>query len=220
MARRGRRKSEETRAAILRCAAEVFAGREYHEVRTDEIAAKLGVGKGTLYRYFRSKEELYFATVVEGLEDMHRAVIRVLETEAPLRSVIEGLVRTVLQYFWNRRDFFVLLYRMEPRLDPEKRTRWQKRREEVLRRVTALLRRELPRRSVALAHPRMAVEILLGMTRSACLYRGASDSLSELARLVASIFLEGVAGRAAAAVARSGAAATRPAAVRRHGRAR
>ena len=61
---RGRKKSEETRAAILRCASEVFSERPYHEVLTEDLSARLGIGKGTLYRYFDSKEDLYFASIV------------------------------------------------------------------------------------------------------------------------------------------------------------
>jgi AcrR family transcriptional regulator len=63
---RGRKKSEATRVAILQCASSVFSERPYHEVLTDEISTRLGVGKGTLYRYFSSKEELYFATIVSN----------------------------------------------------------------------------------------------------------------------------------------------------------
>ena len=38
---RGRKKSADTRAAILRCASEVFSQRPYHEVLTDEISGRL-----------------------------------------------------------------------------------------------------------------------------------------------------------------------------------
>ena len=63
-----------TRLAILRCAAEVFSERPYHEVLTDHISARLKIGKGTLYRYFASKEELYFASIVEGLQGMQEVI--------------------------------------------------------------------------------------------------------------------------------------------------
>jgi len=50
---RGRKKTSETRSAIVRCAAEIFSQREFHEVLTDDIAQRIGIGKGTIYRYFR-----------------------------------------------------------------------------------------------------------------------------------------------------------------------
>ena len=122
---RGRTKSEDTRRAILRCAAEVFSERPYHEVLIDEISTRLQVGKGTLYRYFASKEELYFATIVDGLEGMQDAIDATLRQSAPLERIIEALARTVIGYFWERRDFFVLLYRHEAKLDPSERAEWR-----------------------------------------------------------------------------------------------
>src|SRR5258706_5307508 len=101
---RGRKKSEDTRTAILRCAAEIFSQKPYHEVLTEEISARLKMGKGTLYRYFASKEELYFATIVDGLQGMQDAVDATLSREAPLERTIEALTRTIIEYFWERRD--------------------------------------------------------------------------------------------------------------------
>lgn len=189
---RGRKKNPDTRAAILECASQVFAEREYHEVLTDDIAGKLGIGKGTIYRYFESKEELYFATIIEGLEGMQEAIAVSLQRPAPLAVVIERLVQTILEYFWTRRDFFILLHRHEPKLDPRERAEWQQRRDEVVDRVRDILESALPRGSVGHKTPRLAVEILLGMIRSACLYREADDRLKPLAHLITTVFLNGI----------------------------
>lgn len=44
---------------ILEAAAAVFAARGFRATRIDDVAAHAGVGKGTVYEYFRSKEELF-----------------------------------------------------------------------------------------------------------------------------------------------------------------
>ncbi len=199
---RGRKKSPDTRAAILGCAAKVFAEREYHEVLTDDIAAALGIGKGTIYRYFDSKEELYFATIIEGLKGMHEAITAALGQPAPLAVVIERLVRTILEYFWTRRDFFILLHRHEPKLEPEERAEWQQQRDGVVERVRGILESSLPRGSVGRKTPRLAVEILLGMIRSACLFREPDDRPERLARVITSVFLHGIEADPAALSAR------------------
>lgn len=46
------------RNAILEASLDVFTARGFHETTMDEIAAASGVAKGTLYRYFESKENL------------------------------------------------------------------------------------------------------------------------------------------------------------------
>ena len=142
--------------AILRCAAEVFSERPYHEVLTDDISARLKIGKGTLYRYFASKEELYFASIVDGLQGMQDAIDETLRQNAPLERTIEGLARTIIGYFWQRRDFFVLLHRHEAKLDASERVEWQKGREAMVDTVGQRLAAELG------GEHRLAVEMLLG----------------------------------------------------------
>ncbi|MCL4461093.1 MAG: TetR/AcrR family transcriptional regulator [Nitrospirae bacterium] len=55
---------EEARNHIVERAANLFAGRRYDQVTLDDLIAILGIGKGTLYRYFSNKAELY-ARIVE-----------------------------------------------------------------------------------------------------------------------------------------------------------
>ncbi len=194
---RGRKRSPDIRAAILGCASEIFAQREFHEVLTEDIAATLGIGKGTIYRYFDSKEDLYFATIVEGIKGMHAAVTAALQQPGPIARRLQRLVETILGYFWSRRDFFILLHRHEPKLDPRERAEWQQRREEVVDQVRSILEGTLPRGSVGRQNPRLAVEILLGMVRSACLYREEDDRPDALARLITAAFLHGIQAPAA-----------------------
>jgi len=53
--------SEERKSQILNAAEEVFTEKGIDEARMDDIAEKTGLSKGTLYLYFKSKEELVIA---------------------------------------------------------------------------------------------------------------------------------------------------------------
>ncbi len=185
---RGRQKREETRAAIVRAAAEIFSQRPYHEVLIDEISARLQIGKGTLYRYFSSKDDLYFATLVEGLQGLGLAIDAVLAQPGPLARTVEGLTRTIVEYFWARRDFFVLLQRHEAKFEPSERTEWQRQRAALVERVSQRIAAELGDRS---SHPRLSAEMLLGMIRAVCMYRDDTAQPAELGRLVTQTFLTG-----------------------------
>src|SRR4051812_26103556 len=55
------------RRQIVATAASMFAQQPYHKVRLDDVAAAAGVGKGTLYVYFQSKEQLYFSIISDGI---------------------------------------------------------------------------------------------------------------------------------------------------------
>lgn len=189
---RGRRKTDETRAAILRGAAAVFARREFHEVLTDDIAQHLGVGKGTIYRYFGSKEDLYLATLAQDLDGLHTAMIGVLTEDAPLDAAVEAVVRTTVTYFWRRRDFFLLMARLEPKLKATERADWQRRRVRVIALVRRVFDRAIARGEIPRLNSRLAVEVLLGMIRGVCIYRAESDRPEEVVRLLTAMFLHGV----------------------------
>src|SRR3954451_9617083 len=60
------RPDEKKRALITATAAKLFASRPFHKVRLDDIAAEAKIGKGTLYIYFDSKEDLYFSLIYQG----------------------------------------------------------------------------------------------------------------------------------------------------------
>lgn len=60
---RRRTDAEARRAAILDAALTVFAAHGFEAARLDDVAAKAGVAKGTLYLYFKDKEALFEAMV-------------------------------------------------------------------------------------------------------------------------------------------------------------
>ncbi len=53
--------AEERKSQILNAAEEVFTKKGFDEARMDDIAEQTGLSKGTLYLYFKSKEDLIFA---------------------------------------------------------------------------------------------------------------------------------------------------------------
>ena len=202
---RGRKKSAATRTAIVQCAGEVFSQREFHEVLTDDIAQRLGIGKGTIYRYFDSKEALYLAAIGEGLNGLHLAITAVLAQDAPWQATIETLVRTMIDYFWRQRDFFVLMHRLESKLGAEERAEWRKYRSEAIAMVSRVLDRGVASGEIAPVNTRLAVEVLFGMIRAACLYRAEQDQPDDLSQLVSTLFLRGVIGNPGAPVRRTSA---------------
>jgi len=61
---------EKKNKAIIEAALEVFAEKGYAVAKIAEIAQTAGVGKGTIYEYFRSKEDLFFAVFQWYVDEM------------------------------------------------------------------------------------------------------------------------------------------------------
>jgi len=91
---------------ILCCAAQLFSRRHYHEVRMEDVAAQAGVAKGTLYRYFEDKDDLYRALTIHGLdrlmEESQAHIAGPGRPEDRLLAYITGVVR-----FYERQPYFL-----------------------------------------------------------------------------------------------------------------
>jgi TetR/AcrR family transcriptional regulator len=77
---------EESRAAILRAAAQEFAEHGIAGARTDAIAREAKVNKALLYYYFKDKETLYGAVLDEAFSGLKTTVFRVLDGDQPPRE--------------------------------------------------------------------------------------------------------------------------------------
>jgi AcrR family transcriptional regulator len=90
----GRRQqaSEQRRLAILRAGLEVFAENGFAAARLEDVAEKAGVGKGTIYLFFRDKEHL-FEQIVLGAVSPVLAMIAgaAAAPEAPTDVILERL---------------------------------------------------------------------------------------------------------------------------------
>src|SRR5579875_853514 len=85
---------------ILNVAEEVFEERGYHETTMDEIAARCGVAKGTLYQHFPGgKDELITALFERHLEQFARAVAQAQSAASTAR----GGLRRILEYVYLER---------------------------------------------------------------------------------------------------------------------
>lgn len=84
-----RRRRRET---ILEMATKLFAARGYPKTDLQEVADALKVGKGTLYRYFPTKEALFLAAVDRGiLRIVERANRESVGIQAPLLQLTAGI---------------------------------------------------------------------------------------------------------------------------------
>src|SRR5262245_57913366 len=94
---------------ILEAAAELFAKHGYADTDTQLLADKLGVGKGTLYRYFPSKEKLFLAAADRVMVRLRATIDEAITgIDDPLDRIAEA-VRTYLTFCANHPEFVELL---------------------------------------------------------------------------------------------------------------
>ncbi|GAA3585417.1 TetR/AcrR family transcriptional regulator [Amycolatopsis ultiminotia] len=89
------------RARVLAAAEEAFAA-DGLAVPLDDIARLAGVGAGTVYRHFPSKEALFQAVVVERLEQYADEAQELIDSAAPASAFYDYLPRVIEQAARNR----------------------------------------------------------------------------------------------------------------------
>jgi AcrR family transcriptional regulator len=176
---------------ILEAAARAFSAKEFDEVLCDEIAAEAGIGKGTLYRYFDTKDDLYFATILHGFAELYAHLAQKLPGEDSPARKLERVAREMLEFFWHRRHFFGLLYRSERRFLKHE-SQLTENREKVEHLIQEVIEEGVRKGVFRAVNPRIAAVMFLGMIRSVSLFRRDDDRAETLANALLGIFAVGI----------------------------
>jgi len=97
------RQRQERAALILQAAEEVLAEKGYHDTSMDEIAARVGVAKGTVYLHFPSKEDLVFALFEQELVTSQQMIEQAVATTEPARAKLEHILQHTYQGLLGKR---------------------------------------------------------------------------------------------------------------------
>ncbi|TMA35941.1 MAG: TetR/AcrR family transcriptional regulator [Deltaproteobacteria bacterium] len=158
------------RDRILAAATAVFAERDFHQVHVSEVASRAGVGKGTVYLYFPTKDDLHRGALEASLERLAAEVELAAEAAAPPDTVLEEIV---------------LVQRYEQRYERAARERRQRVRQAIER---VLVRHRLARGAMR----GLAAAFLLGLARAAILEHRAEDRPELYADRVVRLYLQGL----------------------------
>lgn len=97
------RRKEARPAELLAAALELFVEKGYAGTRLEDVAARAGVSKGTLYLYFDNKEELFKAVVRENIVTrLSEAGVEVENSKGPTEALLRQLIATWWKEFGAR----------------------------------------------------------------------------------------------------------------------
>jgi AcrR family transcriptional regulator len=91
--------AERRREEILRVATDLFAANGFPSTDLQDVADKLGVGKGTIYRYFPTKHALFQAAIDRALSTMRRSIDEAVSATADPLGRIAAAIRAYLTHF-------------------------------------------------------------------------------------------------------------------------
>ena len=145
---------------MLEAAGRLFGKRRYHEVRMDDIALEAGVSKGTLYRYFRDKEEMYLALVERASRQMVDQLQERVAGCTSARAKLIGFIDAVIAFFDAQPHLFDLIQRAEVRHEEGGPFPWQIVRSEGIRLVLDVFAQAKRQGEFAIRSPELATLML------------------------------------------------------------
>jgi AcrR family transcriptional regulator len=89
------------RSQMLAAALDLFSEKGYHNVSMHEIAGKAEFAIGTLYKFFKNKEDLYKALMMEKAGEYHQILSDVLSKENDTLAVIGDYIAAKADIFAN-----------------------------------------------------------------------------------------------------------------------
>jgi AcrR family transcriptional regulator len=84
---------QEKKDRVLAAATDLFAERGFHRTEMDEIARQAGVSKGSLYNYFKSKDELFLYICNTGIQGFRETVWREISPHLDIYQQVDELFR-------------------------------------------------------------------------------------------------------------------------------
>ena len=185
------------RAEIMQAAERLFTSRRFHEITLDHVVEEAGVGKGTVYRYFRDKDDLFFQIATHGFEELCDLLTRKVPRDAVFEERLLEACRQISDFFDRRRQLFGMMQSEEARMRwcrADLRERWMQKRRKLVSAVAEILRRGAAvgriRRDIPAA---VLASLLLGMLRARARDLGHVPESRRGLELVVGLFCHGAA---------------------------
>jgi AcrR family transcriptional regulator len=183
------------RQAIIDTSARVFAQRGYHATGIMELCAENDLGKGALYHYIGSKEELLAAIHNRVMDEVMVGADRVAEADGSPSQQLAMLGDELLDVIHRYPDHVWVFLHEFPALTGTRAEQFRGRRREYERRVEGILQAGIECGEFRDVQPRLTALAWLGMHNYTYLWLKAGGPLSarDVAQPFAQIFMRGIA---------------------------
>lgn len=111
----------DTKRKIYKVAADMFSKKGFEGTSVDDIANKAKVAKGTIYYYFKSKDDIFIGMVDDGIDRLNEILNEKIKKEKTPKKKMEKLLETQLDFYKENAEFYQVLYSEFWRLE----TKWK-----------------------------------------------------------------------------------------------
>ncbi|WP_179295599.1 TetR/AcrR family transcriptional regulator [Bacillus sp. FJAT-45350] len=156
---------------ILLGAANVFLDVGFERATIQEIAVRSGVGKGTIYEYFSSKEDLFIQFVKEGVSYVFDQMLQCVESANTFNEMLFNLKKFARELMNKNVQKIAMLW-FEFKFASESLSKWVLEQDSILTEKTAAAITELMEKGeVRQVNPSVAASMILDIIRISFYYK-------------------------------------------------
>lgn len=180
------------RHEIFEAAVGLFLRNGFVETSMQAIAAAAGMGKSTLYDYFRSKDEILVSYVEDAIFDLTENARQIAAQPLPAARRLNEVARAHLDYLVANKEFFIRLNQEVQRLAIDSLGQVQVQRHAYQDLLCGLVEQAIREGSFRPVNPLLAARALLALLNPAVYTTRPSGSPQQMADEVLEIFYRGV----------------------------
>jgi AcrR family transcriptional regulator len=106
---RKKHRKEENKKFILKAAERVFAQKSYSLATMDLIAEEAQFSKVTLYRYFKSKSEIFFEIINKSFDEVHQKMTKILLERRSAEEKLRELIYCISSFYHRKKNLARIL---------------------------------------------------------------------------------------------------------------
>ncbi|HEU4765324.1 MAG TPA: TetR/AcrR family transcriptional regulator [Candidatus Eisenbacteria bacterium] len=114
-------RKEATRRDLMQAGRKLFSRKGLYESRIEDLTESAGIAKGTLYLYFRNKEELIREVTAAGYDDLREHVTRHLGRARTTSGLVRAIVKAHLEFFADHPDLVRIFHQVRGMLKFQRR---------------------------------------------------------------------------------------------------
>jgi AcrR family transcriptional regulator len=188
------------KSRLMEATENLFRSRQFHEITVDDVIKEAGVGKGTVYRHFSDKHDLFFQTALAGYEQMCEMINKINLEGLSFRQAMLKVCRTITNFFQKRKPLLRMILSEDEQTKFRGgglRDRWLQQRKKMTESLSAVICRGKKSGEVRSdIPPAIMAEFLLGMLRTRADELTGADEEWRSDDVIVELFMRG-AGKAA-----------------------
>ena len=154
---------KERKEQILNAAIKVFSQKGFAGTLVDKVAELAKLGKGTIYRYFKDKQDLFIATALRGIDDLKNTVLKEIEEGKDPLEKIEKAISAYLGFFEKYPDLVNIVLHAPVELQQKIQKRYFQHYKEHEDKMVEIFNEGIKQGQIRQLDPRITINILANL---------------------------------------------------------